>query len=400
MKSPLLVTLLALLACNRAAQGAVPKWISDDDSSSDCARRVYRGLTVTPRQRGPTTEDTWTYFKKFDALGTCFRECPGMYVVHRKSDDGCFCWKLDSSLCWPAGYCAGNECPVSAGMEPILSAADGHDLYDQSACVGRTCGDLDATQDISDFTRPSAMHWRDGELSECVTTHEDMTISPKTNGLTYWKKDQYGPLYDCFKDCPYHYIVHRRRDGACFCWDEQNCNPRGFCADGDWDCAREAGGVWESAEGIDVYDQTSCYKERACDEPTVYSSEDSSGASDSSERSPSSSESSEPLACSGRKGWIYSLTNRACEGTVARTVREGQSVQNHKGYMYRNDGDLDSCRYIMRKDTGYGDHHYAKPECYGGNCIVTIDNDGDCLFYERCRELVKSTGAQTARYCP
>ena len=268
--SPTRVEALRLSQTPRRLLGSVsslPGKSSGDYRYESCARVIAGNTAISPETRGPTTGKTFTYEKKYDDIDDCFEECRSHYIVHDTDSGKCYCWMEQG--CKPKGFCAEGGC--SGSSFGVWESEEGVIVYDQTACYyGRSCDD-DASSDSSE-----------AQLASCIREIGDTAISPQTRGptpektFTYEKK--FDGLEECFEECPSHYIVHDKDSGKCYCWMEQSCKPKGFCAEGG--CSGSPSGVWESEEGVVVYDQTACY--RSCDDDSSDSSEAPSPPKDDS----------------------------------------------------------------------------------------------------------------------
>ena len=285
--------------------------------SHQCVRN-FRNLAILPQTRGPTPEKTFTYQNKFDDLEECFEACPTHYIVHVKDTGRCYCW-LEQN-CKPKGSCASGSCQGSPFG--VWESESGVVVYDQTACYQQVCdGDLriqrssgndsdSSDEDDSssnnagpptqeDSSESAAPRKSDDDSSDnsnphrspgsvCVREVTNTAILPRTRGPTTGKTNTYKKKFDsidkCFQECPTHYIVHDKDTGRCYCWMEQDCKPKGFCAEGG--CPGSSVGLLEKEDGVAIYDQTACYRsEGACNHDITEvrdSSDDSSESQDES----------------------------------------------------------------------------------------------------------------------
>ena len=313
--------------------------------SHQCVRN-FRNRAISPRIKGPTAETSFTYEKKFDGLEQCFHECRAHYIVHDEDTGKCYCWVEHD--CNPKGFCASGRC--SGSLYGVWESENGVVVYDQTACYRQDCDwdpqverssdskDSDAENDSSESyaghtpredssesaappkqddssdnsntPRESSENDEDEEegkgssddnsngpwsrSSSCVRPFLNVAISPQTRGPVAGKTHTYekklDDLDECFRRCPAHYIVHEKASRRCYCWREQDCEPKGFCADGG--CPGSSTGVWEKEDGVVIYDQTACYRSDGACKHDITDIQDSSDddEDDSSESQDKSSD--------------------------------------------------------------------------------------------------------------
>ena len=396
-------------------------------SPSDTCVDEIRNTAIVPAVRGPSAEQTFTYEMKFTTLEDCFRECPTHYIVHDTASEKCYCWAEQS--CKPRGYCGGSllgDCPGS----PFGSweSEDGTTVYDQTACYHndgcdaapkvQDSSDEDGNEDSSDSlagppppkgeSNDGTGPWRNraSPSHACVDKIRNTAIVPGMRGpspeQTYSYGKSFSRLEDCFRECSYDFIVHVESSGKCYCWQERECMPSGYCRRGyhQGGCQGQSDGFWESEDGTTVYDQTACYRDRGCDVPPEI--QDSSDE-DEDDKDRHSSEACnltwDPPECTRsilddpdeEKRYLKAPEGYGCSAANSRRVlRPGDTWYDGRYSEYRTLTTRVSFRYCM---------HTIAARSFGRDVVTYDEKSQECRIGCRVKDMECLPGVKMGKSC-